>query len=97
MPKSLGRSRRGFSSSGASPWSDHLLNVVDLLIASIAVIAPLFMGGRGPMGKFVFAALVVAACAAWLGRQCLLAKSRWHWSGAEPLLAAGLVLVVVQL
>jgi len=88
--ESVDSNRTGFLSS------DWLLKVVDGGILAVILIAPLFMGGRGPVGKFVFVTLVSTTAVAWLIRQCLEPSGRWRWSGVEGLLAAGALLVALQ-
>ena len=63
--------------------SEWLLRVVDLGIIGVIFIAPLFMGGRGPIGKFVFVAFVCLSVVAWSFRQCLKKRASWKWSGVE--------------
>lgn len=66
-------------------------------LAIIIFIAPLFMGGRHPLGKLVFVALVVATALCWVIGQCCTSQSPWRRSGIEPLLILGGSLVVLQL
>lgn len=74
-----------------------LLRLVDLGLAAAIFIAPLFMGGRGDVGKLALMAAVGFASCMWLLRQSLTTPSRWRLSGAEWLLIAGLGLVILQL
>jgi O-antigen ligase/tetratricopeptide (TPR) repeat protein len=76
---------------------DWLLHVVDFGIFGVVFVAPLFMAGRGPVGKFVFVIFVCLAGLAWALRQCLEQRSLWRPSGAEWLLLAALSLVLLQL
>jgi tetratricopeptide (TPR) repeat protein len=77
---------------------DHtLLSLVDLGLAGVVFFAPWFMGGRHPLGQLVLVSIICGTSGAWTFRQCLAAKRRWPWCGAEPLLAAALVLIVIQL
>jgi O-antigen ligase/tetratricopeptide (TPR) repeat protein len=80
-----------------SQLSDRLLKSSDAGLLAVIFVAPLFMGGRGPFGKFVFIALVCVAAVAWSIRQCLTKKAVWKWSGVEWLLGAGVLLVILQL
>ena len=64
---------------------------------AVVFLAPLFMGGRGPVGKFVFVCIVCLTVAAWAVAQCRLANGQWRWSGVEWLLMAGIGLVILQL
>jgi O-antigen ligase/tetratricopeptide (TPR) repeat protein len=74
-----------------------LLKLVDAGLLSVIFVAPLFMGGRGDVGRLVYITLVCGTAVCWLGRQCLLAAARWRWSGLEWILLAGVLLVVLQL
>ncbi len=74
-----------------------LLRLVDFGLAGVMFIAPYFMGGRQPLGQLVLVSIICATSVVWTIRQCLFAKCRWSWCGAEPLLFAALVLIVVQL
>lgn len=70
---------------------------VDLGLLAILFVAPLFMGGRGPVGKFVLLALVAVTTGIWLVRQCFASRATWQWSGVEWLLLTGAGLIVLQL
>jgi len=39
--------------------------ILDLGILAVVFVAPLFMGGRGPIGKFVFISIVCLTAMAW--------------------------------
>ena len=79
------------------PCQDGLLRVVDACLAGVLLVAPLFMGGRHPLGELVFVTLVVVAATAWLARQSLRREaSQWTWSGAEWILFLGTALLVLQ-
>ena len=78
-------------------WSVSLRAAVDFGLLAILCVAPLFMGGRGPIGKFVLLALVSATVGIWLLRQCFLPQAFWRRSGVEWLLLAGGGLVLLQL
>ena len=80
-----------------SPGRQRLEAVVDLGIAASIFVAPLFMGGRGPLGRFVFITIVCISAAAWCLRQALSQRGSWRWSGAEWLLMAGLGVLLLQL
>lgn len=80
--------------SGASR---RLLLLTDLGLAGVIFLAPLFMGGRYEIGRLVYVFCVATAVTGWTLRQCILKDARWRWSGAEPLLLAGLLLLLVQL
>jgi O-antigen ligase/tetratricopeptide (TPR) repeat protein len=74
-----------------------LLRLVDLGLASVIFVAPLFMGGRGDVGCCVYVALVCFTAVCWLLRQCFAAEACWRWSGAEWILLAAVLLVLCQL
>ncbi|MEZ6089297.1 MAG: O-antigen ligase family protein [Pirellulaceae bacterium] len=71
----------------------------DIALGCALFAAPLFMGGRGPLGKFVFIVFVSCMAAAWLVEWWLRpAKHRVvRWTGAEWIIGGGLLLVVAQL
>jgi tetratricopeptide (TPR) repeat protein len=77
--------------------SQYLLWAVDLGIVAILFAAPLFMGGRYPLGRFVFVGCACWIAIAWSFRQCLDRRATWHWSGVEWLLLAGLAVLILQL
>ena len=64
--------------------------IVDLGILAVVFLAPLFMGGRGPVGKFVLVSLVCLTVVVWAVAQCRLANGQWQRSGVEWLLMAGI-------
>lgn len=70
---------------------------MDYGLLAVIFVAPWFMGGRHPLGRLVYVAIVCATALAWGMRQCLVERGRWRISGAELLLAAGLLLIVFQL
>ena len=73
------------------------LRVIDLGILAVVFLAPLFMGGRGPVGKFVFVSVVCLTVVAWAVAHCRLSNGHWQRSGVEWLLLASIVLVTLQL
>ena len=81
----------------AGKLPDFLLKAVDFSLAAVIFIAPLVMGGRHPVGRFLFVLLVCVAAVSWFTRQCFLARPRWRKSGVEWLIVAGLALVAGQL
>lgn len=78
-------------------WRQRLTTAVDVGIASTVLVAPLFMGGRGPVGRFVFVLCVAITAILWCSRQCVSERASWKKSGAEALLLAGLGLLILQL
>lgn len=71
--------------------------IIDAMLALSIIAAPLFMGGRGPIGRCVFVGLVCAAAIAWFTRSCFLRQAKWRWSGVEWLILLGGTLIVLQL
>ncbi len=55
------------------------------------------MGGRHPVGKFVYVLFVCAAAVAYCVRQCVSAESAWRKSGAEWLIVLTVGLLLVQM
>ena len=74
-----------------------LTRIVDLAFIGIIFIAPYCMGGRHPLGRFLFIVLAVGLATAWLLRQCRFAGVGWRRSGAEWLILGGILLLLVQL
>src|SRR5687768_8423819 len=75
---------RSFSSAthtaslrGPALW---LGQFTDACLAALLIFAPLFMGGRGPIGQLVFVLLPVLAAVAWFTRRALLGGANWRWS-----------------
>jgi tetratricopeptide (TPR) repeat protein len=62
---------------------------------SIFVI-PLLLGGVKPAAQLMLAVLAVLTAAAWLLAQAGSTSPRWHWLGAEPLILAGALLLVLE-
>lgn len=80
----------------ASQFDSLLLRCVDIGFAFLILVVPFIMGGREAPGQL---ALVSAACwiaACWGFLQIRQRESRWTLSLAEPLIAAGVALVVLQ-
>jgi O-antigen ligase/tetratricopeptide (TPR) repeat protein len=80
-----------------SPLAEWLGHICDTGILGVIFAAPLFMGGRGPVGKFAIVLMIGIATIAWFGRQCLLKNTKWRWSGAEILILLGGLVVIIQL
>lgn len=78
-------------------WQQHLTKAVDCGIASTVLFAPLFMGGRGPVGRFVFVLCVAITAILWFARQCVSERASWRKSGAELILLGGLGVLLIQL
>ena len=73
------------------------MQLFDAGMLAILVVAPLCMGGRHPLGEFVFVSLVAFLTSLWLMGQCLIDRAKYTCSGVEGLLIAGVVLVGAQL
>jgi len=78
-------------------WRDGLTNAVDIGIVATVTFAPLFMGGRGPIGRLVFVLCVAITALLWCVRQCLVVRAKWRMSGVEWLLIVGLGVLLLQL
>ncbi len=74
-----------------------LLQLVDLSLAGVVFAVPLFMGGRHPLGRMIYFSLVSLAATAWCARQTTSKDARYSRSGAEWLLVAGAILILMQL
>lgn len=85
------------ASSFEHRWHRRLTQFIDAGIASTVLVAPLFMGGRGSVGRFVFLLCVAITALLWCARQCLTKRASWRKSGVEWLLFAGLCVLLVQL
>ncbi len=91
-PPSRFRNRGGMSATSLPQ------RFLDGGLLAVVFLAPLFMGGRGPVGKFVFVSIVAATAMAWSIAQCRRPEgSAWRRSGVEWLLLASVVLVILQL
>ena len=94
------RSQRAWGASygGATEtlqrWS---LRTSDAALAGLLFAAPLWLGGRHDLGRFVYATLCVVAATAFCLHQALQRKARWTRSKTFLLPAAATVLVAVQL
>lgn len=86
------RSRSDSTQDGAP----GLLRAVDFGLIATIIAVPFVMGGREAVGEM---ALVLCACwtsVAWALYQTSQKSGRWVWTKAEPLLLAGIALVVLQ-
>lgn len=90
---------RDFSSRAPTSWTwdSVLLKACDVSLAGVVLVAPLFLGGYPPLGRLVYVILACAAALAFGLRQCLFAEATWRRSGAEWLILAVVVLLLVQL
>ncbi len=71
--------------------------VADLALFGVLFIAPLMMGGRHPIGKLVYLALVSTFALAWCVRQTLSPTATYRATNVGWLMGAALFLVVLQL
>ena len=77
--------------------SQVLLTSTDAGLALAIFVAPLFMGGRHPVGRLVLAVCVLFALLSWLGRQCCLSCPTWRRCGVEWFALGGLVILVLPI
>jgi tetratricopeptide (TPR) repeat protein len=84
------------SGAAAWTWDDVLLRCSDAGLAGVVFVAPLLMGGRHPVGKLVYVVFACLAAGAFCLRQCLAAEARWRRSGAEWLILAVVILLLLQ-
>ncbi len=91
--KEKGRPVAGFDTTAQR----HFRALVDLGLMGVVFVAPLFMGGRYEIGRWVYVLCVSLAACGWACHQWSNKSPRWRWSGAEPLLLAALLLVGLQL
>jgi len=89
--------RRPMLPGAADPLDHFLLCIVDGGLAGCIFVVPFLLGGRHSLGQLVLATLAVVVALAWTVRQSFHAERGWRWSGAELLLFAGLVLLLLQL
>jgi len=74
-----------------------LTRLLDLGIASLIFMAPLFLGGRHPLGRLVYVTLICLTAIVWAARQAVRPRATWRLSGAEWLILAGVGLLLLQL
>ena len=77
--------------------SARLLRITDLGLMAMVFLAPLFMGGRHPFGRFVFIALASFTAMTWMLRACLRSEGQFRISGAEWLLLGAVLIISFQL
>jgi len=66
-------------------------------LASCIFVAPLFMGGRHPLGVLVLATLVCFTLCACLIEKAIQRGSCWRFSGAEAVILGGFALLLLQM
>ena len=79
------------------PADGVLLQLVDTGLLAVLFVAPLFMGGRHPLGRLVLVAIVCATAFTWVLSQCTSGSGRWVPTRSAALLALGLLVVLLQL
>ena len=79
-----------------SPLPSLLLRVVDLGLISMLFFAPLFMGGRHPVGRLVLVSIVAIMGTAWFLRQCLLQRAVWRSTAGQWIFLAACCLVLLR-
>jgi tetratricopeptide (TPR) repeat protein len=73
-----------------------MLMLTDASLAGVIFVAPLVLGGRHDLGRFVFIALVSVGAAAWFARQAIIGEqNRPHWP-ARILFGLAALLLCVQ-
>lgn len=96
--KEIESRRRGQGPYGNETGASRvLLQLVDAGLIGVIFLAPLFMGGRGDIGRLVYVTFVFSTAVCWIVRQCLPTVARWRRSGLEWVLIGGLVLIGLQL
>jgi Lipid A core - O-antigen ligase and related enzymes len=78
-------------------WSSPLLlKLVDLGLISTLIVAPFFMGGRQALGQLVLCALSCLTAVAWSLHQWRRGEAGWRFTGVEPVMLLGVLLIVIQ-
>lgn len=68
----------------------------DVALAGVIFLAPLVLGGRHPIGRFVYISLVALLTACWVGERFCKGSDGWKSSGVEWLLIAGAAVLAIQ-
>jgi O-antigen ligase/tetratricopeptide (TPR) repeat protein len=94
--------RRGWSNqrpqrAAAIDWPAALLRLADAALAGEIFVAPLLLGGRHDVGRFVFALLASTAAVAWFARQALTGQAARLPRAALVLFGGAAAMLVVQL
>jgi tetratricopeptide (TPR) repeat protein len=79
------------------PAGEALLHLVDAALAGVVFLAPLIMAGRHPWGRLILVFLVAMAALLWAFHQARRRHAGWARTGAEWILAGGLLLLILQL
>ncbi len=80
-----------------SNLQSHLLRAVDVGLAGVMFVAPLFLAGRHPVGQLAYVSIVSLTALVWCVRQCVARESGWFRSGAGWFLLVGLLVIGFQL
>ncbi len=64
---------------------------------ALLVLAPLAMGGRHPVGRFVFVALICMLALAWIWGRFISRRHDWHLTGLEWVLFGVIGAILLQL
>lgn len=75
----------------------YLNRMAGIGVASVVLMAPIFLGGRHPIGRFALVAIVALTTISWGLSRLLQQERKWRITGAEPLIAAGFLLICLQL
>jgi len=81
--------------SGGEPWP-ATLKVVDAGLLAIYWLAPFFMAGRQAFGQLMLCVLASLTAIAWCVHQWRSGRSRWSFTGVEPIILLGLAIVALQ-
>jgi tetratricopeptide (TPR) repeat protein len=73
-----------------------MLQLFDVLVACVLFIGPLFMGGRHPVGRIVYAALITGMAWTWCGYLGVSRRPSYRHCGLEMCVIAALGLVLLQ-
>ncbi len=73
------------------------LQIVDACLFGTLFLAPLFFGGRTPVGRFVLITIACLASVAWFTRQAILKRAKWTRTRANLIGLAALLVVILQL
>lgn len=89
--------RSALNGGGARRVSELLLWGIDAGILGTLFVAPYFMGGRHPVGRFVLVVFASVMTLSWALRQCVLPGARWRSTGGQWLLVLAVAVAVLQL
>ena len=92
-----GAGRQPIFSSDVNQLGAMLLKIVDGGLAGCIFLVPLLLGGRQALGQLVLVALAVIVASAWIIRQCIARQGIWRRSAAGLVLAAGALLIAMQM